>query len=94
MAGAFAFSAQTIFSRGVFAVQNTLFPAIFSSVCVALRLPLLYVAMTTMGIKGVALGLSLSVIITTGALFEAWSRKTKNAGRSEVYAFFGITPTS
>ncbi len=90
MAGAFAFSAQTIVSRGFFAVQNTLFPAIFSSVCVALSLPLLYFAMTTMGIKGVALGLSLSVIITTGALFEAWSRKTKNAGRSEVYAFLGV----
>ena len=43
-----------------------------------------------MGIKGVALGLSLSVIITTGVLFEAWNRKTKNTGRSEVYAFFGL----
>lgn len=90
MAGAFAFSAQTIVSRGFFAVQNTLFPAIFSSVCVALSLPLLYFAMTAMGIKGVALGLSLSAIITTAALFEVWSRKTKNAGRSEVYMFFGI----
>ena len=90
MAGAFAFSAQTIVSRGFFAVQNTIFPAVFSSVCVALSLPLLYFAMTVMGIKGVALGLSLSVIITTGALFEVWSRKTKNAGRSDVYAFFGV----
>jgi len=67
-----------------------LFPAIFSSVCVALSLPLLYFAMTAMGIKGVALGLSLSVIITTGALFEVWSRKTKNAGRSDVYISFGV----
>lgn len=90
MAGAFAFSAQTIVSRGFFAVQNTLFPAIFSTVCVALSLPLLYFAMTAMGIKGVALGLSLSVIITTGALFEVWSKRTQNAGRSEVYTFFGV----
>ncbi len=89
MAGAFAFSAQTIVSRGFFAVQNTLFPAVFSTACVVLSLPLLYCAMTAMGIKGLALGLSVSVIITTGALFEVWSRKTKNAGRSEVYAFFG-----
>lgn len=90
MAGAFAFSAQTIVSRGFFAVQNTLFPAIFSTVCVALSLPLLYAAMTAMGIKGVAFGLSLSVIITTGALFEVWGRKTKNTGRSDVYFFFGV----
>lgn len=90
MAGTFAFSAQTIVSRGFFAVQNTLFPAIFSSVCVALSLPLLYFAMTVMGIKGVALGLSVSGIITTGALFDVWSRRTKNTGRSDVYAFFGI----
>lgn len=90
MAGAFAFSAQTIVSRGFFAVQNTLFPAIFSTVCVALSLPFLYFAMKTMGIKGVALGLSLSVIVTTGALFEVWGRKTKNTERSEVYSFLGV----
>lgn len=58
--------------------------------CVALSLPLLYAAMTAMGIKGVAFGLSLSVIITTGALFEVWGRKTKNTGRSDVYFFFGV----
>lgn len=34
MAGAFAFSAQTIVSRGYFASQNTLFPALFSTACV------------------------------------------------------------
>jgi len=89
MAGAFAFSAQTIVSRGFFAVQNTLFPAVFSTVCVGLSLPLLYAAMAAMGIKGVAFGLALSVIITTGALFEVWSRKTRNTGKSDVYAFFG-----
>ncbi|WP_321491774.1 murein biosynthesis integral membrane protein MurJ [uncultured Desulfobacter sp.] len=90
MAGAFAFSAQTIVSRGFFAVQNTLFPAVFSSVCVGLSLPLLYFAMTAMGINGVALGLSMSVIITTGALFEVWSRRTQNTGKTDVYTFFGV----
>ncbi len=88
MAGAFAFSAQTIVSRGFFAIQNTLFPALFSSVCVLLSLPLLYLAMATMGIKGVALGLSLSVILSTAALFEVWNRKTGNSDKSGVYKFF------
>ena len=88
MAGAFAFSAQTIVSRGFFAIQNTLFPAIFSSICVLFSLPLLYFGMTAMGIKGVASGLTLSVVLSTAALFEAWNRKTKNHEKSDVYRFF------
>ena len=88
MAGAFAFSAQTIVSRGYFAVQNTLFPALFSTGCVLASLPLIYAAMTVMGLKGVALGLSVSVMLTTGLLFETWSRKTGNSGKNEVYRFF------
>ena len=43
-----------------------------------------------MGIKGVALGLSVSVALTTGLLFEAWNRKSENTGKRDVYRFFGI----
>jgi len=91
MAGAFAFSAQTIVSRGYFATQNTIFPALFSTVCVLAGLPLIYAGMILIGVKGVALGLSVSVALTTGLLFEAWSRKTGNDGKYEVYRFFGVT---
>ncbi|MDD9305110.1 MAG: murein biosynthesis integral membrane protein MurJ [Desulfobacter sp.] len=90
MIGAFAFSAQTIVSRGYFAVQNTLFPALFSTVCVLLSLPLIYAGMISMGIKGVALGLSLSVALTCGLLFETWNRKTQNTEKHEVYRFFFV----
>ena len=88
MAGAFAFAAQTIVSRGFFALQNTLFPALFSSVCVLASCPVIYGLSQWMGVQGVALGLSLSVILTTFLLFEAWSRKSGNAGKKEVYLFF------
>lgn len=87
LAGAFAFSAQTIVSRGYFATQNTIFPAIFSSLCVLAGLPLVYLGMTYMGIRGIALGLSLSAVLTCLLLFEAWSRKSGNTGKSGVYSF-------
>lgn len=44
-----------------------------------------------MGARGVAAGLSISVALTTGLLFEAWSRKTNNQGRWAVYKFFFIS---
>lgn len=91
MAGAFAFSAQTIVSRGYFATQNTIFPALFSTACVLGGLPLIYLGMTFMGAKGVALGLSVSVALTTGLLFEAWNRKTGNDAKYQVYQFFGVS---
>ncbi len=91
MAGAFAFAAQTIVSRGYFASQNTLFPALFSTICVIAGLPLIWAGMTLIGVKGVAAGLSLSVALTTGLLFEAWSRKTNNTGKWAVYQFFWVS---
>lgn len=88
MAGAFAFSAQTIVSRGYYALQNTLFPAIFSTLCVLASLPMIYGLMKLLGIKGVALGLSLSVIVSSLLLFECWNRKSQNTQKKEVYHFF------
>ena len=88
MVGAFAFSAQNIVSRGYYALQNTLFPAIFTSLCVVLTLPLIYLLMRTMGPRGVALGLSLSVTFQAFVLLECWNQKTLNAGKKGVYLFF------
>ncbi len=90
MAGAVAFCAQTIVARGFFASQNTLFPAIFSTICVLAGLPLIWAGMAFMGGKGVAAGLSLSAALTTGLLFEAWSRRTDNREKWAVYRFFGV----
>jgi len=91
MVGAFAFSAQSMVSRGYYATQNTLFPAIFTTLCVILTLPLIYLFMKTMGPKGVAFGLSFSVIIQAVILFECWSRKSENSDKNDVYLFFSKT---
>lgn len=88
MAGAFAFSAQTIVSRGYYALQNTLFPAIFSTLCVLVSLPMIYGFMKYLDIRGVALGLSVSVTLSSFLLFECWNRKSQNTGKKEVYTFF------
>lgn len=88
MLGAFAFSAQTIVSRGYYAMQNTLFPTVFTSICVILSLPITWFLMKFFGARGVALGLSISVILQTVVLFEFWSKKSRNQGKGSVYAFF------
>ncbi len=95
MFGAFAFSAQNIVSRGFYATQNTMFPAVFTTICVVLTLPLIFWLMKTMGVRGVALGLSLSVIIQAVILFECWSKKSSNLEKKGVYLFFlKIIPVS
>jgi putative peptidoglycan lipid II flippase len=88
MAGAFAFSATSIISRGYYAIQNTIFPAVFTSICVISSLPAIFFLMKIMGAKGVALGLSLSAMIQSFLLFEFWSKKNNNLHKKEVHAFF------
>jgi len=88
MIGAFGFSAQTIVSRGYYAVQNTLFPALFSSLCVVLSFPLIYFLMNIMGPRGIALGLSLSVALQAFVLYECWNQKSGNSEKKGVYLFF------
>jgi putative peptidoglycan lipid II flippase len=95
MIGAFGFSAQTIVSRGYYAVQDTLFPALFSSLCVVLSFPLIYSLMILMGPRGIALGLSVSVIIQAFVLYEFWNKKSGNSEKKGVYLFFlKIIPVS
>ncbi|WP_413829729.1 murein biosynthesis integral membrane protein MurJ [Desulfobacula sp.] len=88
MVGAFAFSAQNIVSRGYYAIQNTLFPAIFTSLCVIISLPVIFLFMKEFGPRGVALGLSISVIVQAFVLFECWNQKSLNLEKKAVYLFF------
>ena len=88
MAGTFAFAAQTVVARGFYACNNTLLPAIFSTISVLASIPLFFFFMKILQARGVGLALSLSAIIQTIVLFEIWNFKTKNTGRKEVYKFF------
>ncbi len=88
MAGAFAFAAQTIVTRGFYACKNTLLPAIFSTISVLLSIPLFFFFMKILQAKGIGLALSLSAIIQTIVLYEVWNWKTDNTQKYEVYKFF------
>lgn len=85
MIGAFAFTCQTIVVRGYYAVQNTWFPALFNSLTVIVSLPLYYVLIRLMAMKGLALGISAVVMVQTFILYELWNRKSNNNDKKSVY---------
>ncbi len=87
--GAFAFSAQTVVVRGYYAMQNTLFPAIFGTLAVAVSIPGYIAGMKLMGANGVGLAISISAILQMLLLFMLWNRKTGNHGSRKVYAACG-----
>ena len=87
LAGTFAFAAQTVVVRGYYAIQNTWFPAFLSTLAVGLTLPLFYILMKLMDVRGVALALSIAATAQTLLLFELWNRKSRNMGKKSVYHF-------
>ena len=88
MIGAFAFAAQTIVVRGYYAVQNTLFPALYGTVAVILSIPVYTVGMLKMGAGGVALAISLSAIFQVALLYVLWNKKSENRDSLRVYRFY------
>lgn len=87
MIGAFAFAAQTIVVRGYFAVQNTLFPAIYGTLAALFSLPLYYLGMRFLGAVGIGLAVSLAAMFQVSLLHVLWNRKTGNPQGIEVYRF-------
>jgi putative peptidoglycan lipid II flippase len=85
MIGAFAFAAQTIVVRGYYAMQNTLFPAIYSTIGVLISVPFYILGMKLMGAGGVALAISISAILQVVLLYTIWNRKSLNPESREVY---------
>jgi putative peptidoglycan lipid II flippase len=87
LVGSFAFAANTIVPRAYYAMQDTLFPAIYGTVAVILSIPLYLLGLNLMGADGVALALSLSAILQVLVLYALWNRRTDNPGRA-VYRFY------
>jgi putative peptidoglycan lipid II flippase len=85
MIGAFAFAAQTVVVRGYYAVKNTLFPAIYSSIGVAVSIPIYIAGMKLMGTGGVALAISFSAVIQVIFLYILWNRRSRNTESGSVY---------
>jgi len=85
MLGAFAFGAQSVVVRGYYAVQNTLFPAIYSTIGVMISIPLYMAGLKLMGAKGVALAISLSAALQVLLLYTIWNRRTCNTESRSVF---------
>lgn len=86
--GAFAFSIQTVVVRGYYAIQNTLTPTVFSTGCAIFSIPLFMIGMRFMGVFGVGLALSASVVFQVVVLYLMWSRSSGNTGMNDVWWFF------
>ncbi len=87
LVGSFAFAANTMIPRAYYAMQDTLFPAIYGTATVLLSIPLYLLGLNLMGVDGVALALSLSAILQVLVLYALWNRRTDNPGRA-VYLFY------
>lgn len=85
LVGAFAFAANTIVPRAYYAMQDTLFPAIYGTLAVGLSIPLYLVGLKVLGTRGVALAASLSAIFQVFILYVFWNKRTQNTGSKDVY---------
>jgi putative peptidoglycan lipid II flippase len=86
--GSFAFAANTIVPRAYYAMQDTLFPAIYGTVAVVLSIPLYLLGLNLMGVQGVALAASMSALLQVLVLYALWNRRNANAGSRAVYWFY------
>lgn len=86
--GAFAVAANTIVPRAYYAMQDTLFPAIYGTAAVLVSIPLYVFGLKMMGTPGVALAVSLSAILQVLILYVLWNRRSRNTGSLKVYGFY------
>jgi putative peptidoglycan lipid II flippase len=86
--GAFAVAANTIVPRAYYAVQDTLFPAVYGTAAVLISIPLYLLGLKIMGTTGVALAVSLSAILQVYVLYAVWNKRSRNPGSHRVYLFY------
>ena len=88
LGGAFALAAYTIVPRAFYAMQNTVFPAIYGSIAVLLSIPIYYFGLRFFGAKGIALAISLSGLLQVVVLYMLWNKRSDNQGSRQVYIFY------
>ena len=86
--GSFAFAANTIVPRAYYAMQDTLFPAIYATIAVILSIPLYLAGLNFLGARGIALAASLSAILQVYLLYAFWNKRTQNKGSRDVYVTY------
>lgn len=85
LVGAVAIAAMTVVNRGFYAMQNTLLPAVYGTLAVAISLPVYWLGLKLYGLIGVSLAISVSAFIQVGVLFSVWNRRSHNVGKRLVY---------
>ncbi len=88
MIGTVAFASQTMVMRGYYAMQDTFFPAVYSTIGVIFSLPLYWYGMKLMGAKGIALAISLSTIFQVIILYVLWNKKIKTGKVGPLFVFY------
>jgi len=76
--GAFPFAASTIVMRNYYAMQNTLFPMIISTVIALMSLPCYWLLSKGLGARGIALTASIAMFAQSLMLYWIWSFKHGN----------------
>ncbi len=85
---AVALSSYTVVVRGFYAMQNTLFPAVFLTAAVLCSLPVYWYGMRWFGARGIASAVSLSVIFQVVLLYALWNHRTGNRESGGVYGLY------
>jgi putative peptidoglycan lipid II flippase len=76
--GAFAFAANAIVLRNYYSQQNTLFPMIAGTAIVLVSLPLYWIFGKLIGVRGIPLASSISMIFQFIIMYALWSGKHEN----------------
>lgn len=88
--GTFFCAMLLIVNRLYYALQNTIFPMLVSTGTVICCLPLYYYFGKLLGVGGIALASSISMIIQFGIIFGTWSVRYKNIYLQIVLKKLGI----
>ena len=73
--GVAAWSAQSIISRGFYALQDTVVPVVTGTITTLIFIPLNWILMKPMGHAGLALATSIAATLNALALFEIFRRR-------------------
>ena len=76
--GAFPFAASTIVMRNYYAMQNTVFPMIVSTIIAILSIPCYWLLSKNLGAQGIALTSSIAMFFQFTSLYIIWSVKRGN----------------
>jgi putative peptidoglycan lipid II flippase len=78
LVGAFPFAASTIIMRNYYAMQNTLFPMIISTLIALVSIPCYWLLSKGLGARGIALTASIAMLVQSLLLYWIWSFKHGN----------------